>query len=414
MGLFRRDRKDESRFGTAAFDPADVEDARRGHPETTLQPFAAAVGFDFRGVEQPGAFVSTLPTWPDYLFNVSRGVLPSGRYSMFAHELYEVRAHNGTVQAAGAFHDIRLNTRLSGIEIGGIDQRKPKNEPFWGNAVWLPTTSVHVRAPETNRLPILRIARSSSYAVQGNNGLDHVGLPGFRWLGPDLDQGTVAAIAAAVGPALTQRGDAHVELRVRFGVVVLTVNGYRADDGDLRHLLSTADTLAGALAAITPAATGQAFEAPGPAAGTVPVPPGVPEPHRDTVARAAAQASAWGMFHEDPSHVLSLLPRCPIPGRPTAVLLGTPPGSGAVVRVVWFEQGGRTIGSVRGGVIVPAAAGVVTAVGGQLFDETAMYVEVVDGVAYCWRKTRSFDTLDADVLVDAAGWTLAAAGLATI
>jgi hypothetical protein len=423
MGLFRRDGEGDrsdgeggrrGRFGHAAFDPADIDDARRGHPAVTLQPFAATVGLDYRDVEQAGAFVATLPTWPDYIFNVCRGPVPGGRYAMVAHELYEVRAHNGSVQAAGAFHDIHLNTRMGRFEIGGIEQGAVKNEPFWGNAVWLPTTAAHVRAPETNRLPVLRVARSSSYAVSGNNGLDGFGLPGFRWLGPDLDPDAVASIAGVCRPGLTSRPDAHVELRVRFGVVALTVNGYRADEQDLRSLLSTADGLAAALTGLLAPAVAQPFETPGPAAGAVPVPAGTPAPDPDMVPQYGQQAAQWGMVHEDPSHLVSLLPRCPIPGRPSGVLLGRLPGGAAVVRVVWFDQGGRTAGSVRGGVIVPAAPGAATPIGGQLHPQTGMYAEVVDGTAYCWRQTRSFGTLEADDLVVAAKATLGATGLAVV
>lgn len=421
MGLFRRARTAEHtqgeggggrRFGHAAFDPADIEDARRGHPAVTLEPFAAAAGLEYRDVEQAGAFVATLPTWPDYIFNVCRGPLPSGRYGMVAHELHEVRAHNGSVQGAGQFHDIHLNTRIGRFEIGGIEQGADKNEPFWGNAVWIPTTTAHVRAPETNQLPVLRLTRSTSHGLSGDNGLDQFGLPGFRFLGPDIHPDLVATIAQATRAGLTGRADAHVSLRVRYGVVALTVNGYRGDEGDLRSLLSTADGLAAALAALTPPAAPQPFDSPGPAAGAVPVAPGIPAPHPDLVPQYAQQAARWGMVNEDPSHLLALLPRCPIPGRPSGVLVGAAPGGGAVERVVWFEQGGRTTGSVRGGLILPAAPGAATPVGGQLYPDTDMYAEVVDGVAYLWRKTRSFGGLEADALVGSARSTLGRSGLA--
>lgn len=422
MGLFRRARTADHtqgggggrRFGHAAFDPADIEDARRGHPAVSLEPFAAGAGLAYRNVEQAGAFVATLPTWPDYIFNVCRGPLPSGRYGLVAHELHEVRAHNGSVQGAGAFLDIHVNTRIGRFEVGGIEQGPDKNEPFWGNAVWIPTTTVHVRAPETNQLPVLRLTRSSSHGVSGDNGLDRFGLPGFRFLGPDIHPDLVAAIADATRAGLTGRTDAHVSLRVRYGVVALTVNGYRSDESDLRSLLSTADGLASSLAALTPPPPAPPFATAGPPAGTVPVPPGVPVPHPDLVPLYGQQAAQWGMFHEDPSHLLSVLPQCPIPGRPSGVLVGTAPGGAGVERVVWFEQGGRTTGSVRGGVILPAAPGAVTPIGGQLHPQTDMYAEVVGGVVYLWRKTRSFNGLDADALISSARSTLAAAGLAAV
>ncbi len=90
------------------------------------------------------------------------------------------------------------------------------------------------------------------------------------------------------------------------------------------------------------------------------------------------------------------------------------PGCSAPARVTWFEQGGRTAGSVRGGVIVPAAPGASTPVGGVLHPQTEVYTEVVDGVAHAWRKTRSFGALEADALVGAAAATLRSTGLAAL
>jgi hypothetical protein len=409
VGLFSRKRvqaksgaKPWSSVGHAAFDPADIEDARRGHPATSLEQFTAEEGLDFRGSEQAGAFVSTLPIWPDYIFNGCRGVSASGRLVTLAHELYEVRAHNGTVRAAGNFHGVKLGDYNPRLEVGGIDQATPRNEPFWGNAVWLPTTSVHVRTPEINRLPLLRFTRSTSHGVKGDNGLDRFGLPGFRTLGPDIPDETLEPIARACAPWLDDRPDAHVELRVRYGLVALTINGYDADHGDLRRLIATADGVAGVLAALTPPPSGAAFAAPGPAAGSVPLGPGRPEVHRDLARQYAEQARSWRMHDEDPSHLMELAPRCPIPGTPSGVLAGRLPGRNASARLVWFEQGGRTTGSVRGGVIVEATPGASTPIGGVVDPQTDTYLELVDGLAFCWRKSRSFGSIEADDLLASA------------
>ena len=418
MGFFDRTVKhvkgEGPGFGTAAFDPADAEDARRGRPDVSLEGFAAATGLTFKGTEQAGQFVSTLPTWPDYVFNVCRGTLPGGRYGVVDHELYEVQAHNGSVAAAGQFHDLYVPPRVGRMEVGGIEQGG-KNEPFWGNAAWLPSTTVHVRAPETNRLPVLRFVRSSSHGLEGDNGLDAYGAPGFRTLGPDLPPQTLAPLASACAPWLAARADAHTELRVRYGLVAVTVNGYRADEADLRHLALTGESIADALAALTPPALAVSFDAPGPPAGAASwAGPGFPEPYPDFVRQYAGLAEAWGLHLEDPGHLLSLAPRCPIPGRPSGVLLGVPPGRASVARVVWFEQGGRTTTSARGGLVVPAAPGATTPIGGVVHPDTGIYVEVVDGVAYAWRKQRSFRELEADVLVNTAVATLRATGLAAI
>ena len=417
MGFFKRSvqqvKGDGPGFGTAAFDPADVDDAHRGRPDVSLEGFAAATGLAFKGTEQAGAFVSTLPTWPDYIFNVCRGTLPAGRYGLVDHELYEVRAHNGSVAAAGQFHDLYVPPRVATMEVGGIEQGS-KNEPFWGNAAWLPSTSVHVRAPETNRLPVLRFVRSSSHGLHGDNGLDGYGAPGYRTLGPDLSPDVLAPLAGACASWLAGRVDAHTELRVRFGVVAVTVNGYRAEEADLRHLVLTGESIADALAALTPPAAPVSFDAPGPPAGGSWAGPGFPEPFEAFLPQYADLASRWGMHQEDPAHLLALLPRCPIPGRPSGVLVGVPPGGAAPARVVWFEQGGRTVSSARGGVVVPAVPGATTPLGGVLHADTGIYTEVVDGVAFAWRKNRSFGELEADALLQSAVATLRSAGLAAI
>lgn len=421
MGLFKRsgagnqdDSKGRAAFGHAAFDPADVEDARRGKPAVSLQTFAQATGLDFRGNEQAGAFVSTLPTWPDYIFNVCRGAMPSGRLGMLAHELFEAEAHNGSIRAAGEYFDVRVNTRMGGLEVAGIAVAERKNEPFAGNAVWIPTTTVHVRAPETNRLPVMRITKSGSFGVIGDNGLDKLGLPGFRVLRGDEDQQALAAVAQACQPWLPTRPDAHVNLRVRYGLVALTVNGYRASNGDLHHLIATTDGIAQALAALAHPTSGINFDALGPEAGTTPRAPGIPLPHPLLVPQYAQQAGQWGLHNEDDTHLTMLLPRCAIPGIASGVLAGTFPGTATTARVVWFEQGGRTSGSVRGGVVVRAIAGAATPLGGVLNDETGMYVEVVDGFVYCWRKQRSFGKLEADVLLSSAVTTLRSSGIAAL
>lgn len=400
-------------FGHAAFDRSDVEDARRGHPLDSLETFATANGLEYRNREQAGAFLSTLPTWPDYIFNLCRGTMPSGRLGQLAHELYEVEAHNGSVRAAGTFYDVRVTTRTSFMEIGGLEVGTRENVPFAGNAVWIPTTTVHVRTPEVNRLGVVRIARSQSFTGKGDKELERAGLPGFRAIrGEDND--ALAAIVDACKAFLLARSDTHVDLRIRYGLVALTVNGYRHDHADLQHLIACADGIANAVGALTPPALTTPFATLGPAAGTVGSRPGVPLPHPLLVPAYAQTAAQLGMHNEDISHLMALAPRCTIPGIPSGVLVGNLPGTSSPCRLVWFEQGGRTSGSSRGGVVMPAAKGATTPLGGVLNEQTGMYEEVVDGVVACWRKQRSFNTLDTNEIIAAATATLRASGRATL
>jgi hypothetical protein len=402
------------RFGHAAFDPADVEDARRGRPAQGLESFAAWSGLERRHAEVAGAFLSTQPDWPDYVFDLCRGALPTGRLGMIAHELYEVPAHDGSISAGGAFYDVRVTTRGSLRELTGLGVREPKNEPFAANAVWIPTTTVHVRAPETNRLPLLRLTRSNGPALFGGGDLAAHGLPGFRAVRGTEDAERLATAVGAAGPWLRTRPDTYLELRVRYGLVALTVNGYRHDHTDLAHLLTTADGIAQALAVITPAPWDRPLAEPGPPVGSVRFPPGIPLPHPLLVPQYAELARQWGLHQEDPAHLLGLLPRCPIPGIVSGVLAGTLPGTSTVGRLVWFEQGGRTSGSVRGGLILEAVPGAVTPLGGHLDPSSGVYVEVVDGVAFAWRQQRSFGVLEPEVLLASTLTALRTSGLTAI
>ena len=65
--------QDPRSFGHAAFDPADVEDARRGHPAVSLQPFATAMGLEYASPEIEPTFLCTLP--PEFYPSTSTGNL---------------------------------------------------------------------------------------------------------------------------------------------------------------------------------------------------------------------------------------------------------------------------------------------------------------------------------------------------
>lgn len=399
------------KWGHAAFAEADVEDARRGHPVVSLDSFAAATGLERRRSEVAGAFLSTLPVWGDYIFDIGRGAMPSGRFGQVVHELFEQGAHNGDVFPDG-LHDLKVKRFGPYVEVGGI-QVNIKNEPFAADSVWIPTTTVHIRATETTRLPLIRITRFGPSRERDNN-LDRFGLPGFHVMEGDEDESLLAAITDALRPWLMTRPDPYINLRVRYGVVALTVNGYRADHADLQHLVAIADGIAEVLGRLTPPPSETPFATLGPPASTVRMHPGIPLPHRRTGEAYAELAARLGMFNEDISHLMALVPRCPIPGMPSGVLAGRLPGSRVPVRFVWSEHGGHTSNTFRGAAIMPARVGATTPLGGVVVASTDMYVEVVDGYVACWRKQRSIGALESAELLERATTTLRASGLAAI
>ncbi len=334
MGRFTRDRQatiapaapssPQPSFGHAAFDPADIDDARRGHPAVSLQAFATANGLDYRNAEIFNGFLSTLPLWPEYTFNMCRGVFPGGRLGQVGHELLEMAASEGSIRAGGTFYDVRVTTRRSMREMMNLGSGDPDNAPFAGNAVWIPTTSVHVRTPELNQLPVLTIREAGTMS---RSRLDDHGLPGFRLhRGPEEADALLTAVATACRPALTTRGDAYIRLRLGYGAVSLTVNGYRTDERDLRHLVDVAAHIAHSIGALTRPATGE-FATAGPPCGSVTTPAGVPLPHPSYLPAYAQVAGELNLVHEDPWSLAHLLPRCPIPGVASGVLFGTLPGT---------------------------------------------------------------------------------------
>lgn len=407
-----------SGFGHAAFDPIDAEDARRGYPAVTLSDFAASAGLDHREAAVYGAFVSTQPEWPEYTFNVCSGPFPGGRLGLIGHELLELEASDGSIRSGGAFYNVRVTTHRSLGEMIGLGPRAPENKPFAGNAVWIPTTTVHVRAPETNQLPGFSIRQVDDLNLSLTPTLEPYGLPGFRIGGnPQLDDSMLAAVASACRPALTgrrdtDRTDRYIRLRAWYGVVAITVNGYRASGADLNGLIRNCVSVADQLAALCHPALEIPFDTPGSAAADSSPPVGFPLPHPLYVPAYAAAAAEHRLLHEDPSFLTRLLPRCPVPGAPSGVLFGTIPGTSTTGRIAWFEHGGSTIGSVRAAVMMPAAAGAVTPLGGATHDPTGTRVEVVDGIAYCWRSQRSAGRLDVSQLIGDSLAALAATGAA--
>lgn len=259
---------------------------------------------------------------------------------------------------------------------------------------------------------VFKIARSTSLIGGATRNLRAGDLRGIPRYG--ATRAPLQPVAGACRPFLTPRLDPYVAVQIRYGLVALTVNGCRMDNTDLHNLIVAADGIANSLSALTPPALATPFTTLGPAAGTVKSAPGVPLPHPSYTPAYARRATELGMHNEDISHLLALLPRCPIPGIPSGVLVGNLTGTSAPCRLMWFEQGGYTSGSVRGGVIMPAVAGAKTPLGGVLNEQTGMYEEVVDGVVTCWRQQRSINALESDAIVAAATATLRASGLASL
>lgn len=400
----------------AAYAPDDVADARRGHPEVSLQPWATAHGLEYLGTSLPGAFSPVLPTWQDYVFNLSRGSLAPGRYGYVAHELHEVGLDDRSEpRQIGPYYSLRVNQKLGGLRgilrfSAHLDDDRP-NEPFAARSFWLPTTTVGIRIPEAALLPVVRICSADRLPLGGHPALDDVGLPGFRLVGNQwVDDGLRAALGRAASP-MGSLGASYARLRLDRGVVGVTRNGF-VDPADLDAMVVIALAVAAGMVEIArPMLAPAPFAAPLPFPQPDSWPPGYdrPEAHEvDVLNRVAAEL---GMTLEDPAAFHRAHPTCPVPGRALGVVRGVLPGTSIDGRVGFFVQGGPTAGSYRSAVMAPATPGAVTPLGGVLDGASDLYVEVADGIVHAWPRLRSRGALNAAEVVAAAVDALPRLGL---
>jgi hypothetical protein len=431
LGKRNKDGSERAKHGRAAYAREDVEDSKRGRPAVDLSAAAAARGLRFRGPIRMGAFMSATPIWPDYVFNAMDGRLPRGRYGLFEHELDEVPVGQDGIDEAGSFYGVR-STYRSRESVGsfltygllGSEKAEP-NEPFAANAVWIPASSVAVRAPETNVLGSFDIRRKGNLPRWGVQDLGELGLPGFRGAGtdsPEVDRDVLAeALAGRAGDALRECAYPYLRLEVGFGVVSLRRNGF-APEPEIDELIERAERIAeGLTAACGKLLRPQSLDAPLP-------PPAGPDPGLSKKQRQLAEimdgnasgaaeriAGELGMEVEDPRAYHRAFPEVPMPGRARIVLRGSLPGTSAPARLLYTGQGSRAGMTLRGGVLLPAAADPPELpLGGDVVEETGMYGEVVGGIAAIWDRRRVNGRLEAADLAQRALRTAAELKIAAV
>ena len=133
----------ETNLGVAAFDRADVDDARRRRPDVDLGAYAASRGLEYNGSRISNGFRATTAAWPDYIFNSMRGVLPGGEFGLLQHELQEYKVTDrGFEGIGGPFHAVSYTRKKRFLSFLEIWERGAKNEPFPGSMVYVPVTNV--------------------------------------------------------------------------------------------------------------------------------------------------------------------------------------------------------------------------------------------------------------------------------
>ena len=384
-----------------AYAREDVEDAKRGSPSVSLEPWASARGLAFPGPGLSGQLVTVLPRFAEYQFNVCRGELVPGRLGQVAHELNEIEAHEGSIRAGGTFFGTRVVTRRGFKSMIGWSDDRP-DEPFAANAAWAPTTKVVLRVPEAILMPRVVIRNADRMRLDHPNLGPH-GMPGFRmaqsqWISPEFE----AWLGLACAP-LTAISASYVSLTLDHGLLAVARNGFVGDPATLDHLVSVASAIAQNLATGAEAPPAFADPLPPPDPSTW---PGflVPQPHEIDAFARLAQTNR--MVQEDAVALHRAFRRLPFPGVAKGVLRGVIPGTAAQGRVVIAAQGGRTFGTYRTVVLAAAVPGAATPVGGIFHQPTDSYVEVADGVAAGWPRTRTPNGFDSEASIARAVATL--------
>lgn len=294
------------------------------------------------------AFAGILPEYAEYIFNVSRGVLPGGGVGLVQHELQEVEVHNSRgIMWGGAFYETRYTAKGRGfwntvLPIEIFDKQPPR-EPFAASALWAPVTAAVVRVPEAALLPRFLVRRKERM-TSGSPTLDDFGAPGYR---VDAPAGTPAIRAAMFGgdvaEVLRTLPYPHVEVRYSHGGLALRRNGFVMDDERLDDLARAAGRIGRALAqAAAPLRRPQPFTAVLSPPGDGP-PADVPwfewpfYPGPEMYAQAATEL---GLAQEDPVEFHRAYPTQPVPGVANAVLRGPLPR--------WDGIDGRLVFTVHG------------------------------------------------------------------
>lgn len=400
--------------GSAAYAPEDVEDAKRGAPAVSLESWATARGLEYVGRALIGAFVTVLPRWVDYVFNVGRGPVAGGRFGQVAHELEEIETDEGGLVAGGGFFGVRTYSRKGLLYLVGID-KAPPDEPFATPAAWVPTTKVILRVPEAALLPRISIRQAGRMGFVGNPELDDGGLPGFRMAGSRWVSDELRLAVAAAARPLAEVGAPFVALTLDHGLLAVRRNGFVADPGALDVLVDATGRIAEALVEVArPLTAPQPFSAPLPPPDRSTWPPGFWQPMDHEVEATEQVASQLGFTPEDAAALHRAQPGCPVPGLAFGVARGTLAGTAGPARVAFFAQGGQVTGSYRTAVLVPARPGAATPVGGHRHEPTDLYVEVVDEIAYGWPRTRTIGGLDSAATVARAVTTFRELGLADL
>ena len=411
--------------GYAALAKEDVADAKRGRPEVDLGGYAAERGLEvFDGV-MAGGFRAALPAFPEYRFNVLRGLLPGGAYGLLFHELMEV-PHRGSASISGSLYGVVAKTpgRWSprdllpdrhdipyiGAFLNPREDKSPRTA-FDTESVWIPCTVATTHVPEaTLPLHFFRLDRRRHhfpYDFDNHRKLDGVGFPGWHMRAdPEPSDALLGRLlGGALGDLLRRREDGFFQLLVLRGTLIVRRNGFANDPAALDGLASDAGLAAEAvrgacLAEAQPRPFGEALPEPqemaeseAPALSTTP---------SFWMDRFHELATRLGLELEDPAAYHRAFPSLPVPGRAAAVMRGKLPGAASEGRLAYHaERSPRLTNEMRGAVILQASASAQPTPPGGVRDlDRSLVYDVRDGLASLWSlRTATVELSEEDDLI---------------
>jgi hypothetical protein len=388
--------------GYGAFAREDVADARRRRPDVDLSGYAAARGLDMLGSRNAAGFFAALPLDEQLQFNVLRGPLPGGEQGILFHHVLPLPVSaDGSVSGAGGLCGYVYNPRGGRLRLRDVlanvipwadlaldaasELRRPLDEPGdpLGSCIGIPCTVAAVLVPEV---------ALEAFTIDGSSKVRSREAPDPRLLARFLSDATREAL-----DHLASR--AYAKLEIRYGTLVVRVNGYLRDEAELDGLAQLTCTLARELrAAGELVADRRPFDRPLP-------PPAhhAPPPWGDPL-----DAYAWkhGLALEDPAAYHRAFPSLAVPGTAFAVLRGELAG-GIVGRVAWHtEKSIATNNDGRNAVLLPAPPGAepTPRAGIRLAGEALNYW-IGDGILAVWElrsKELRGDLGDMDALIERA------------
>ena len=381
----------QATHGFAAFDPADVDDARRGRPDADLAAYAEERGLEFFPEASGFAgFGQAMPRVKEHGFNLMRGVLPGGEYGVLFHEAWQIESTGeGSSRRLlvpgpyyGAVHKGRGSANLlSFIPVIGEVLGRSSVET---ETQIVPSTVAALHLPEaTGVAPAFWIRSEERAGKHAGEKLDGVGLPGFKLHSdekpgePPVTEELRALIADGQTAEVIRswQGAGFFEIRFAYGTLVLRCNGYLPDPDRLaRDAVAVRRHLAEALAPLNaPRAPEDELGPPREIDISIP-----PEPQWQNGFNEFAERH--GLVFEDTLEFHRAFPRMPHPGQAVAVMRG----QGR--RVVYYSQ--HYVGErqqVVGGLLARAATGAEnTPPGGVRLPEQKLVYEVRDGLALVW------------------------------